>query len=108
MDNDKILHGKGFHDYVQRIREEKLRKEIEHEFQLLDLSIQLDDARKDKIRAEMERDRNVKILEREVLKEVLNRDTPVKKLTKKEQTEQRAKEISDLKRLEIVAKHRKK
>ncbi|PWS26298.1 hypothetical protein DHW03_16050 [Pedobacter yonginense] len=59
----------------------------------------------EKIRFGLEwRDKNIKTLAKEVLKP----DTPVKKLIKKEQTELRASEINDLKRLEIVAKHHNK
>jgi len=104
IDEEIKAQGKRFHEYVQKLREEEVRKKIRHQYDLIELSIKIDDANKARIKAEMEGEWKLKNLAKEIVKDILKPAETPKKLTKKQLIEQRAREISEKNKLEIIAK----
>ncbi len=100
MDNEELKRKtKSFYEYVDIIKKEKVEKankELEKELKILELSIQLDESIKARIKAELTKNDDIKDLAKEILQEVLNPKNP-QKLSKKEKIAQRANEISDKK-----------
>ena len=101
MDNEELRRKtKSFYEYVdiiKREKEEKASKELEQELKLLELSIQLDESVKARIKAELTRNNDVKNLAKEILQQVINPYKEPQNLSKKEKIAQRAQEISDKK-----------